>query len=742
MSPYNFSRGFGLTLGAGVLLSAAPLQAAEERPSDASLAATAPPAATSTTTTAANTAAAQEDMVVVGSRTPASPDRIPGAVWIVDAEQIESRTQAGEDLKTALGKLIPGMDFAPEGRTEYGQNLRGRSPQILIDGVPMTSSRGLSRQFDSIDPFNVERVEVLSGANSLYGGNATGGTINIVTKAPQAGGPHFETQVSTTSGFDNHRDFDRRVAQSVSGGNERLRGRLGVAYAENGRFYDGHNEEIFPDLAQTDLQDNRSVDLLSTMEIDLAEQQRLELLAQYYDSGFEGERGVYFPELEQGSLGNAGIRGGYASDRDPGTERQLYNANYHHADLLGQDFYLQGYYREETSTFSPFPYYVDDRAAVEFRASEQRTDLGGARALFVAPLRDDLELTYGVDYYHERFGSDQAYFDRATSDASGGLELDIDRIGPRYPGYSVDGFAGYAQLEWQATERLSVQGGVRQEHADVDVDAFSVGSATNPGGRNDYDTTLFNLGVVQEYDSGHRFWSSYSQGFELPNVASVYSGAQFDIGRNPVDGIQTDQVELGWGYRSQAWDSQLALYYSWSDRALENDRQLGTEIVDDKRRDYGIEAATSRYIGRHWEVGGTAHLTRSEQLADDGEWYRRDARYASLSSATAFVEWDDNQRSLRLQGNHAFDLSDDASELGSASDNEIDGFTTFDLIGRQRTADYGTFTLGIENLLDKRYATVWGQRAAVFYAPTYGPEALYRFQGRGRTFSLGWNMNW
>ncbi|MEX0633597.1 hypothetical protein M8494_22330 [Serratia ureilytica] len=35
---------------------------------------------------------------------------------------------------------------------------------------------------DSIDPFNIDHIEVISGATSLYGGGSTGGLINIVTK--------------------------------------------------------------------------------------------------------------------------------------------------------------------------------------------------------------------------------------------------------------------------------------------------------------------------------------------------------------------------------------------------------------------------------------------------------------------------------------------------------------------------------------------------------------------------------
>ncbi|WP_367399368.1 TonB-dependent receptor plug domain-containing protein [Halomonas sp. BBD45] len=161
----------------------------------------------------------QDTMVVVGSRTPTQISQIPGAVWVVDKEALHQQISTGADLKSALGRLVPGLDFAPQGRTNYGQNMRGRSVQVLIDGISMNSTRGLSRQFDSIDPFNIERIEVLSGASSLYGGGATGGIINIVTKKGETGGPSWGSEVGVTSGFQDSDDLDYRVAQSISGGN-------------------------------------------------------------------------------------------------------------------------------------------------------------------------------------------------------------------------------------------------------------------------------------------------------------------------------------------------------------------------------------------------------------------------------------------------------------------------------------------------------------------------------------------
>ncbi len=73
-------------------------------------------------------------------------------------------------------------------------NLRGRSMMVMVDGVRLNSSRSDSRQLDSIDPFNIDRIEVISGATSLYGGGSTGGLVNIVTKKGQ---PETEVEFQT-----------------------------------------------------------------------------------------------------------------------------------------------------------------------------------------------------------------------------------------------------------------------------------------------------------------------------------------------------------------------------------------------------------------------------------------------------------------------------------------------------------------------------------------------------------------
>ena len=696
------------------------------------------------------TTTADDTIVVVGSRTPTKISDIPGSVWVIDRAGIEQQLETGADLKTMLGKLVPGLDLAPQGRTNYGQNLRGRSVQVLIDGISLNNSRGLSRQFDSIDPFNVERIEVISGASSLYGGGATGGIINIITKKGSSDGVVMTTQLGASSSFNGSDDLSKRIKHSISDGNEDVKTYLGLAYEENGRFYDGNGDEIFPDITQTDLQDNRTVDILGSVDIKLSDEQSLELGAQIYRSNYTGDRGLYFPNIDAvpvGSLADAEIRDGFRSDRSPATDREMLNLQYHHGDLLGQDFYLQAFHRSEESSFSAFPrpriLPSEGRYAIEFGTSKQNTQLSGMKALFDTHISNSTHITYGLDFDHEKFDADQMFFDQATTDATGGLVQNESRTEPRYPSYEVEGLSGFIQADWALSDNWKLAAGLRQQNMDVTVQDFNkysydpVGQRVSvliPGGSNDYDASLFNASIM--YNAGsHQSWFRFSQGFELPDPAKYYGKSpDVNVNDNPLSAVETDQAEFGWRFSGDSWQAQSSIYYSWSDKAVSNDANLNVVVVDNKTRDYGFEGAFTKFFDKGFETGATVHWVRSEEEDDNGDWLKRDVRYASLSSATAFLGWTNYDYTARLQANHAFDAED-------ASDREIDGYTTLDLALSTETSA-GKFSFGITNLLDKQYSTVWGQRATAFYSPAYGPEYLFNFQGRGRTYTLNWTATY
>lgn len=483
----------------------------------------------------------EQQMVVIGSRAPTSISELPGTVWVIEREQLDQQTQAGVPLKEALGQLIPGLDIGSQGRTNNGQNLRGRSVLVMIDGVSLNSSRGISRQFDSIDPFNIERIEVMSGASAVYGGGATGGIINIVTKKGVGGDTRFNTGSGARSGFQSHEDHDLRAAQSISGGNDLFNGRLAIAYQKNGAAYDGSGDQVLTDITQTDLQYNRSVDLMGSLGFTFANGHSLDLGLQYYDSGYDGDRGLDLGRNFDALRGRApySIKGGVDLDREPESKRHQFNATYHAPEVLGHDLYLQAYYRNEKMAFNPFPTIrYSNTGAINYgtsyySASQQDTDYYGMKLALVKTW-ERASLTYGVDLDREKFTSDQMLFNLPLAAASGGLVASEQAKLGRYPDIDTDSRAFFLQGSWKATDDLTLSAGVRRQSMSTDVSDFvaanqqilianGLGKTADavPGGSKDYDVNLVNVGAIYKLNLQQQVWANYSEGFEPAGSGQV-----------------------------------------------------------------------------------------------------------------------------------------------------------------------------------------------------------------------------
>lgn len=123
-------------------------------------------------------------LVVTATRTEEDPTDVPRSVTIIPREQIEQQATVGRSLNDILGQLVPG--FGPSSDRAFTENtLRGRTAAVLIDGVPQnTNARSFDRELRNIDPSAIERIEVVRGPSAIYGGDSTGGLINIITRQP------------------------------------------------------------------------------------------------------------------------------------------------------------------------------------------------------------------------------------------------------------------------------------------------------------------------------------------------------------------------------------------------------------------------------------------------------------------------------------------------------------------------------------------------------------------------------
>ncbi|WP_455547655.1 ferric aerobactin receptor IutA [Dryocola clanedunensis] len=702
----------------------------------------------------------EENIVVSANRSNRTVAEMAQTTWVIENAELEEQVQGGKELKDALAQLIPGLDVSSQSRTNYGMNLRGRPMVILIDGVRLNSSRTDSRQLDSIDPFNIEHVEVISGATSLYGGGSTGGLINIVTKKGQPE-TQMEFESGLKSGFNSSKDHDERIAAAVSGGNDHASGRVSVAYQKFGGWFDGNGDQTLLDNTQTGLQYSDRLDLMGTGTINIDETQQLQVVTQYYKSKGDDDYGLNLGEDFSAIKGtsDAYVSKGLDSDRIPGTERHLISLQYSNSDFLGQELVGQVYYRDESQLFYPFPTVNGNKDVTALSSSQQDTDQYGAKLTLNSTPLDGLQLTYGLDADHERFTSNQMFFDLDKAAASGGLNNKSIYTTGRYPGYDITNLAAFLQSSYDINDLFTLSGGVRYQYTENKIDDFigyaqqqsiAAGKATSadaiPGGSTDYDNFLFNAGLLMHLTERQQTWFNFSQGVELPDPGKYYGRGAYgpavnghlpltnsvNVSDSKLQGVKVDSYELGWRYTGDNLRTQIATYYSLSDKSVVANKDLTISVLDDKRRIYGVEGAVDYFIpDTDWSTGGNFNVLKTESKVN-GKWEKYDVKVASPSKATAYVGWAPDPWSLRVQSTTSFKISDDAG-------NEIDGYTTIDFLGNYELP-VGKLSFSIENLLDRDYTTVWGQRAPMYYSPGYGPASLYDYKGRGRTYGVNYSV--
>lgn len=146
-----------------------------------------------------------EEVVVTATRTERPTEEVPAGVSVVTRKEIEETRMF--NVKDAMTG-IPGVQAeSRNGAYDARLIIRGtglkarygiREIMVLLDGVPITDPDGLTR-LDFVDTQLVDRIDIVKGPNStLYGANAAGGVINIITKSP------FEEIKSIKLGYGNY----------------------------------------------------------------------------------------------------------------------------------------------------------------------------------------------------------------------------------------------------------------------------------------------------------------------------------------------------------------------------------------------------------------------------------------------------------------------------------------------------------------------------------------------------------
>jgi len=134
---------------------------------------------------AANTQ--EETMVVSASATEQNLKDAPASISVITRQDLQRKPV--QNLKEVL-KEVPGVQLTNEGDNRQGVSIRGLSSSytlILVDGKRVNSRNAVFRHNDFdlnwIPVDAIERIEVVRGPmSSLYGSDALGGVVNIITR--------------------------------------------------------------------------------------------------------------------------------------------------------------------------------------------------------------------------------------------------------------------------------------------------------------------------------------------------------------------------------------------------------------------------------------------------------------------------------------------------------------------------------------------------------------------------------
>lgn len=187
-----------------------------------------------------------DEVVVTGTRNETDVRHLSQTVTVVDRSKIDRSLQSS--LLPVLTEQVPGLFVTARGIMGYGVSggaagsisLRGLSGgtarlMVMIDGHPQYAGIFGHPIADAYQSFLAERVEVLRGpASVLYGSNAMGGVINIVTRKMQGDG----VKTNVRAGYGSYNTLETELTNRIR------KGRFSSVISGSYNRTDGHRPDM------------------------------------------------------------------------------------------------------------------------------------------------------------------------------------------------------------------------------------------------------------------------------------------------------------------------------------------------------------------------------------------------------------------------------------------------------------------------------------------------------------------
>jgi iron complex outermembrane receptor protein len=671
------------------------------------------------------------EVVVTAARSILPANALPLTVDVIDRSTLDQQVAIGGSVVDAVAALTPSFSPTRQKLSGAGETLRGRSPLYAINGIPQsTPLRDGSRDGFTIDPFFIDRVEVIFGSNALQGIGGTGGIVNQVTVgAPRTEGFSGRTLLQTLADNGLHGDgAGYKAAGLGSWKSGAFDATLGAAYETRGAYYDGHGKRVGFDAAQGETQDSKSWSLFGRFGYAVSEKARVDLILSRFQLEGDGDY-LNVPGNRATGVPSTAIRGD-----QPGTpargRTESAAISYTDTDLFGGNLVTQAFFNRSKDLFGgdSSATFQDIRIAplgTLLDQSENRSKKLGAKFSYerAIPGFENLTTIIGLDLLKDR--TEQAL-------------VRTDRVW--VPPTDYRSIAPFVQANLALFDKkLRIAGGLRNENVQIKVDDFTTlafyGSRAVSGGSPEFHDTLFNGGVIVEPTPGVRGYVSYAQGYTVPDVGRItrainINGVDIDDYLD-ISPIVSNNREVGLELK-RGWFDASASYF-WSTSTKGQLLVLVGTVFEVQRQRVEIEGlelnATVRtpVEGLTFQ-GGYAHLKgRADSNADGRVDIDLDGANISPDRIVLAANYNTGPWSTRLQLGKYISRDFD----GADPRNSFEGYTLVDGSIRYQTETWGGINLAVQNLLDEDYID--------YNTDTQQPTNNARFfSGRGRTFTLGW----
>jgi hemoglobin/transferrin/lactoferrin receptor protein len=649
-----------------------------------------------------------EAVQVTAGRSRRAESAVTAPVSILDREALERAqpTKVGDVFAREPGVEVEGS--GPFLGLPVIRGLSGNRVLVLVDGQRLNNAREAINfggvQPSLVDVDRIERVEILRGpASVLYGSDALGGIVNIITReAPFATngvrvGGSVSTRYSTV-------DDGRVVTGEVSVAASRFRARAGASWRAASDFESPEGVVVNSGA--------ESLDLSAQLEYVLSAAQRVRLGI----DGFEAEN--------VGLPGTSGVfTGSY-----PFTDRERFAVEYV-ADALPTigSLRLEAYVQNQNENFAtvldlppisagPFNLLID----TETERVGDITTLGFA-ARAATTLGAGHLLSYGVDFFRddvdERRREETVTVSEPTSPGPPpSTTTRVDSI-PTTPASRFQGLGIYLQDEMELG-RWRLVPGVRFDRFDIDTEPLVRPEGTIAAEDRAESAVSASLGILFQATPHVHPVLNIGRAFRTPNIIERFffgPGSQggLTVPNPELDNETSLNVDVGFKLRFPTFRGSVTYFHNRVDdfitfvpATFNGDSTFGGQPITrvdnvGEVRIQGIEAAAEYLIATgasRWTLFGNFSYTAGEDLKTDQPLFVPPAK------SVLGLRWNDAGQ------HHGAGLS--LRAVASQDDvpagfDDTAGFTVIDVHGsiglRAWLGRDITLRFGVENVMDRAY---------------------------------------